>query len=127
MSDIVVNDFSYLQQYSNFVSKEAFWDEVIVQLNKDLNKEFAINVPHSNLKGEFAAEAVVTALQKYLPTITPELSEILYRIDMPESQMSSLKSLPTDIYYRCMSEMIVKRIVLKVITRKMFSEQKRID
>jgi hypothetical protein len=127
MSDIVVNDFSYLQQYSNFISKEAFWDDVILQLNKDLNKEFAVNVPHSNLKGEYAAEAVVTALQKYLPTITPELSEILYRIDVPEQQLAALKEMPTDIYYRCMSEIIVKRIVLKVITRKMFSEQKRID
>jgi hypothetical protein len=127
MADLVVNDFSYLKQHTNFTSREDFWTEVIMQLNKDLNKEFAINVPHSNLSGEFAAEAMVNALQKYLPSITPELSEILYRIDVPENQITALRNLPVDIYYRCMSEMIVKRIVLKVITRKMFSEQKRID
>lgn len=124
MSDIAINDFSYLNQYTDFISKEDFWNEVILQLNKDLNKEFAINVPHSDLKGERAAELLVSALMKYLPSITPELSEVLYRIDLPENDVNLLKGLPVDIYYRCLGEMIVKRIVLKVITRKMFSGKK---
>jgi len=124
MSDITANDFSYLQPYSNFVSKEDFWTEVLLQLNKDLNKEFAINIPHSGVKGEYAAELIVNALMKYLPSVTPELSEILYRIDLPEQQVNSLKELPADIYYRCLGEMIVKRVVMKVITRKAYSGKK---
>ncbi|HTA82113.1 MAG TPA: hypothetical protein VK783_04235 [Bacteroidia bacterium] len=124
MSDIALNDFTYLQQYADFISKEEFWNDVILQLNKDLNKEFAINIPHSDLKGERAAELVVNALMKYLPSITPELSEVLYRIDVSEQQVNAFKELPTDIYYRCLGELIVKRIVLKVITRKMYSAKK---
>lgn len=124
MNDIIPNDFTYLQQYSDFISKEDFWVEVILQLNKDLNKEFAINVPHSDLKGERAAELIINELMKYLPSITPELSEILYRIDINEKALTSLKGMPVDIYYRCLAEIILKRVVQKVITRKMYSGKK---
>ena len=124
MNDIIPNDFTYLQQYSDFISKEDFWEEVILQLNKDLNKEFAINVPHSDLKGERAAELIINELMKYLPSITPELSEILYRIDINEKALTSLKGMPVDIYYRCLAEIILKRVVQKVITRKMYSGKK---
>jgi len=124
MDDIAVNDFNYLQQYADIISREDFWNDVIIQLNKDLGKEFAINVPFSNLRGERAAELIVNELIKYLPSVTPELSEILYRMDVSEKQVDSFKELPTDIYYRCLGEVIVKRIVLKVITRKMYSGKK---
>ena len=124
MNEIAVNDFSYLKEYPTFISSEDFWNEVILQLNKDLNKEFAINIPYSNLKGEHVAELIVNALVKYLPSITPELSEILYRIDVPEKQVDLLKGVPVDIYYRCLGEIILKRIIQKVITRKLYSGKK---
>jgi len=123
MPDLVPGDFSYLQQYSSFVSKEDFWKEVIAQLNKDIGQD-AIVIGQFHLQGENAAEAVVTELQKYLPNITPRLSEILYRIDLGEKYAVSLKDLPPDLYYRCLSEMVLKRIIQKVITRKAFSDKK---
>lgn len=124
MADIVPGDFSYLQQYAQFVGREEFWKEAIAQLNKDLGEHDAIKINDEHLKGENAAEAVVVALQQYLPTVTPRLSELLYRIDLGEKWQASLKNLTPELYYRCLSEMVVKRIVVKVITRKMFSGKK---
>lgn len=123
MSDITVNDFSYLEQYRPYISNPGFWQEVIGQLNKDIGDD-AIKVANESLTGDNVAEIVVIALQKYLPEVTPRLSEILYRIDVGEKQVASLKSMPADIYYRCLSEMVLKRIIQKVITRKMFSGKK---
>lgn len=124
MTDIVPGDFSYLQQYSQYINREEFWKEVLAQLNKDLGEENVIAINSSLLNGENAAEAIVNALQNYLPTVTPRLSEILYRIDLGEKYEASLKNLQPDLYYRCLSEMVLKRIVQKVITRKVFSGKK---
>jgi hypothetical protein len=124
MTDIVPGDFSYLKQYAQYIDREEFWKEAIAQLNKDLGEEDAIKVAHSHLVGENAAEAIVNALQVYLPTVTPRLSEILYRIDLGEKYEASLKNLQPDLYYRCLSEMVLKRIIQKVITRKVFSGKK---
>jgi len=87
MPDIVLNDFTYLDKYKEFISRKE--------------------------------------LEKKLPTFTPRLSEILYRIDVPEAQVASLKNVPDDIYYRCMAEMIMRRIILKVAIRKMYSDKKQ--
>src|SRR5579863_4370772 len=124
MTDIVPGDFSYLQQYAQYVNREEFWMEVIAQLNKDFGQSDAIITSQSNLQDENAAEAIVISLQKYLPTITPRLSEILYRIDLGEKFEASIKNLPSDLYYRCLSEMVLKRTIMKVITRKLFSDKK---
>ena len=124
MTATVPGDFSYLQQYSEYLNREEFWKEVITQLNKDIGQTDAIIAESSHLQGENAAEAIVNALQTFLPTITPRLSEILYRIDLGEKYEASLKDLPPDLYYRCLSEMVLKRIIQKVITRKLFSGKK---
>ena len=123
MPDLVPGDFSYLQQYSQFVGREDFWKEVIAQLNKDIGQD-AIIIGQFHLQGENAAEAVVVELQKYLPGITPRLSEVLYRIDLGEKYEASLKDLPADLYYRVLSELVLKRIIQKVITRKAYSDKK---
>ena len=124
MSDLIPNDFSYLAQYTQFTSNPGFWKDVLIQLNKDLGSEDAIKVADEMLKEENVAELIVLSLEKYLPEITPEISEILYRIDVNESQVASLKSMPSDIYYRCLGEIVLKRIIQKVITRKMYSGKK---
>ena len=124
MTDIIQNDFSYLEQYNQYTANPDFWKEVLVQLNKDLGKEDAIKVAEEMLKGDNVAELVVLSLEKYLPEITPQLSEILYRIDIGEKHIESLKGMPVDIYYRCMAEMVLKRIIQKVITRKAYSGKK---
>ncbi|HXB12595.1 MAG TPA: hypothetical protein VNZ45_11445 [Bacteroidia bacterium] len=124
MPDIVPGDFSYLQKYAEFISKKDFWEEVLSQLNKDLAQNNAIVVSQPHLQGENAAEALVTELQKYLPNVTPRLSEILYRIDLGEKYEASLKDLPVDLYYRVLSELVLKRIIQKVITRRVYSDKK---
>ena len=124
MTDIVPVYFSYLQKYAEFISKEDFWKEVLAQLNKDLAQNNAIAVSQPHLQGENAAEALVTELQKYLPNVTPRLSEILYRIDLGEKYEASLKDLPVDLYYRVLSELVLKRIIQKVITRRVYSDKK---
>src|ERR1700739_2322209 len=124
MTDIIPNDFSYLEQYNNYTAQPEFWKEVLVQLNKDLGNEHVIGVADEMLKGDNVAEIVVLSLQKYLPGITPQLSEVLYRIDIGEKHIASLKGMPVDIYYRCMAEIILKRIIQKVITRKAYSGKK---
>lgn len=124
MADIIPNDFTYLEQYKQFVAQPDFWKDVITQLNKDFGNGQAIKVAEEFLKGDNVAELVVGALQKYLPEITPQLSEVLYRIDVGEKQMDSLKSMPTDIYYRCLGEIVLRREIQKVITRKMYSGKK---
>ncbi len=124
MPDIVPGDFSYLQKYAEFINKEDFWKEVLAQLNKDLGQNDAITIAQPHLQGENAAEEVVTELQKYLPNVTPRLSEILYRIDLGEKYETSLKDLPVDLYYRVLSELVLKRIIQKVITRKVYSDKK---
>ena len=121
---MVPGDFSYLQQYAQYVNREEFWKEALAQLNKDLAQADAVNIAGEHLKGENAAEAIVSALQAYLPKVTPRLSEILYRIDLGEQYEASLTNLPPDLYYRCLAEMVLKRIVQKVITRKAFSNKK---
>jgi hypothetical protein len=90
MTELVPGDFSYLKQYAQFISHEEFWNEVLMQLNKDLGQDNAIVIEPKHLLGENAAEAIVVALQKYLPTITPRLSEILYRIDLGEKYEASI-------------------------------------
>jgi hypothetical protein len=124
MTELVPGDFSYLKQYEQFTSKEEFWKEVILQLNKDLGQDNAIVAEQKHLQGENAAEAIVVALQNYLPTVTPRLSELLYRIDLGEKYEESLKNLSPDLYYRCLSEMVLKRIIQKVFTRKLLSNKK---
>jgi hypothetical protein len=124
MTNIVSGDFSYLQNYTQFINREDFWKDVIAQINKDLGNENAITISSLNLKGEHAAEALISSLQTYLPTITPHLSEILYRIDLGENMEASLKDLSPDLYYRCLSEMVLKRIILKVATRRIYSGKK---
>jgi hypothetical protein len=124
MTDLVPGDFSYLQQYAQYVNREEFWVEVIAQLNKDFGAHNAINAEQKHLQGENGAEAIVVSLQKFLPTVTPRLSELLYRIDLGEKYEASLKNLPPDLYYRCLSEMVLKREIQKVMTRKLFSDKK---
>lgn len=124
MTDIVPGDFSYLQQYTQYINREEFWNEVIAQLNKDLGQDNAVSAAQEHLQGENGAEAIVVSLQKFLPTVTPRLSELLYRIDLGEKYEASIKNLPADLYYRCLSEMVLKRIIQKVITRKVLSDKK---
>lgn len=125
MPDIVLNDFTYLDKYKEFVSRKEFWLAVSEQLTKDFNNEFSVKLDEeTDLQGEHIAEIFLKELEKELPTFTPRLSEILYRIDVPEAQVASLKNVPDDIYYRCLSEMIMKRIILKVAIRKMYSDKK---
>ncbi|MGP8215629.1 MAG: hypothetical protein ACLQQ4_08710 [Bacteroidia bacterium] len=124
MADLIQNDFSYLEQYRQYIAQPDFWKETLAQLNKDLGREDAIKVAPELLSGDNVAELVVLALQKYLPEITPQLSERLYRIDIGEKQVESLRDMPVDIYYRCLGEIILKRIIQKVITRKAFSAKK---
>ena len=124
MTEMVPGDFSYLKQYQQFISREEFWIDALAQLNKDLGQDNAIGTEQKHLQGENAAEAIVVALQSYLPTVTPRLSEILYRIDLGEKYEASLKNLSPDLYYRVLSEMIVKRIIQKVLTRKLYSDKK---
>lgn len=124
MTDIVPGDFSYLQQYAQYINREEFWNEVIAQLNKDLGQDNVVSAAQGHLQGENGAEAIVLSLQKFLPTVTPRLSELLYRIDLGEKYEASIKNLPIDLYYRCLSEMVLKRIIQKVITRKVLSDKK---
>ena len=125
MPDIVLNDFTYLDKYKEFVSRKEFWLAVSEQLTKDFNNDFSVKLDEStDLQGDHIAEIFVKELEKQLPSFTPRLSEILYRIDVPEAQVASLKNVPDDMYYRCLSEMIIKRVILKVAIRKMYSEKK---
>ena len=124
MADIVLNDFSYLDKYKEFISRKEFWLAVSEQLSKDFNNTFSVKLDETtDLQGEHIAEIFVKELEKELPSYTPRLSEILYRIDVPETQITSLKDVPEDIYYRCLAEMILKRIILKVIIRKSYSDK----
>lgn len=124
MPDLVPGDFSYLKQFSQFVGREEFWNEVLAQLNKDLGVDKAITTEQKHLQGENGAEAIVVSLQKFLPTVTPRLSELLYRIDLGEKYEAQIKNLPDDLYYRVLAEMILKRIIQKVLTRKAYSDKK---
>lgn len=124
MADIVLNDFTYLDKYKEFISRKEFWLAVSEQLSKDFNNTFSVKLDEkTDLQGEHIAEIFVKELEKELPSYTPRLSEILYRIDIPETQIASLKNVPEDIYYRCLAEMILKRIILKVIIRKSYKTQ----
>lgn len=124
MPDIILNDFTYLEKYKDFVSRKAFWLDVKEQLDKDFYSAFSINVDATDaIQGEYMAEIFLKELEKELPSYTPRLSEILYRVDVSEEQMASLKNIPDDIYYRCLAEIILKRIILKVVLRKMLSEK----
>jgi len=126
MPDIVLNDFTYLDKYKEFISRKEFWLAVSEQLTKDFNNDFSVKLDEeTDLQGDHIAEMFVKELEKKLPTFTPRLSEILYRIDVPEAQVASLKNVPDDIYYRCMAEMIMRRIILKVAIRKMYSDKKQ--
>lgn len=125
MPDIIINDFTYLEKYKEFVSRKEFWLAVSEQLSKDSNNTFSVKLDEeTDLNGEHIAEIFVKELEKELPQYTPQLSEILYRVDVPESQVDSLTDVPGDIYYRCLAEMILKRVILKVIIRKSYSENK---
>jgi hypothetical protein len=124
MADIILNDFSYLDKYKEFISRKEFWLAVSEQLSKDFDNAFSVKLDEtSDLNGEHIAEIFVKELEKELPSYTPRLSEILYRIDVPEAQIESLKNVPDDIYYRCLAEMILKRIILKVVIRKYYKIQ----
>lgn len=123
MADIILNDFTYLEKYREFISRKEFWLAVGEQLEKDFNNGFFVKLDETkDLNGEHIAEIFVKELEKELPSYTPRLSEILYRIDIPEEQIASLKNVPDDIYYRCLAEMILKRIILKIIIRKSYSK-----
>jgi len=125
MAEITLNDFSYLEKYKPFVSRKEFWLAVSEQLSKDFNNTFSVTLDEkTDLNGEDIAEIFVKELEKELPSYTPRLSEILYRIDVPEGQVASLKDVPDDIYYRCLAEIILKRIILKVAIRKMSADKK---
>lgn len=121
MPDIVLGDFTYLQKYKSFTLQKEFWLDVIEQISKDFNYSFPAKLNNGDLQGEYVAELFVKELEKQLPAFTPRFSEILYRIDVPEAQINALKNVPDDIYFRCLAEIILKRIILKVIIRKYHS------
>ena len=124
MPDIILNDFSYLEKYREFISRKEFWLSVSEQLSKDFNNTFSVKLDEkTDLSGDDIAEIFVKELEKELPSYTPQLSEILYRIDVSETQVDSLKDVPSDIYYRCLAEMILKRIILKIAIRKSYKTQ----
>ena len=77
MADIVLNDFSYLDKYKEFISRKEFWLAVSQQLSKDFNNNFSVKLDEkTDLHGDHIAEIFVKELEKELPAYTPRLSEI---------------------------------------------------
>ncbi|NNM94254.1 MAG: hypothetical protein HKL88_02180 [Bacteroidia bacterium] len=126
MASIIPENYSYLKPYSGEINRKQFWENVVAQINKDTGSENAVHVKLEDLQGEEAAEAIVTHLQKQLPAFTPRLSEILYRIDIDEENTKRLKNLPDDLYFRILAEMILKREVMKVLTKGFLSDNTRL-
>ncbi len=126
MASIIPENYSYLKPYSGEINRKQFWENVVAQINKDTGSENAVHVKLEDLQGEEAAEAIVTHLQKQLPAFTPRLSEILYRIDIDEENTKRLKNLPDDLYFRILAEMILKRVVMKVLTKGFLSDNTRL-
>ena len=126
MASIIPENYSYLKPYSGEINRKQFWENVVAQINKDTGSENAVHVKLEDLQGEEAAEAIVTHLQKQLPAFTPRLSEILYRIDIDEENTKRLKNLSDDLYFRILAEMILKREVMKVLTKGFLSDNTRL-
>ncbi len=124
MAALISGDFSNLKAHIKEINRSGFWTDVVAQLNKDIGDDKAVFFNPGHLLGEDAAEELVKTLQRYLPSVTPRLSEILYRIDINEENTLGLKDLPTDMYYQVLSEIIVKRVVQKTLTRIIFSDKK---
>ena len=67
MPDIILNDFSYLEKYREFISRKEFWLSVSEQLSKDFNNTFSVKLDEkTDLSGDDIAEIFVKELEKEL-------------------------------------------------------------
>lgn len=95
-----------------------------IQLKKDfessgVNGDFVDNLP---LGFEWIKDAVLKALQPVLTSNSSFLPILLYRIDISELQIKNYsKSAPSLKYEEVLAELIIKRILQKVILKKRFS------
>lgn len=106
-----------------FLLKEQLFDLFKQQLKKDfegagLNGDFAMYLPND-------FEALCFALEKQLKLLSKQsgsaLSSLLYRIDITEQQLNSSQlKRRQETFEKVLAELIVKRILQKVVLKKKF-------
>ncbi len=109
---------------NNYLVQQNLFDLFKTQLKKDfsscsLNVDF-INELHADLPHLKAS--VIKELEPLLKN-TNQLSALLYRIDISETQIKNYTDKnPAMGFEEVLSELIIKRILQKVILKKKFSQ-----
>jgi hypothetical protein len=110
---------------NNYLITQNLFDLFKAQLKKDfegagVNSDFTENLPQ-----EFEAlkASMVTQMNLILKSSSSLLSSLLYRIDISETQIHNYQIKNSTLSFEeSLAELIIKRILQKVILKKTFSK-----
>src|SRR5688500_14527192 len=108
-------------EINNQLLKENLFDLFKLQLQKDfqgsgLSSDFAINLPSDFLAMK---TVIMKELEQVMAGNLSSLQALLYRVDISESQLQSYrKKDSTRFYPDLLAELIIKRVLQKVILKK---------
>jgi hypothetical protein len=110
---------------NNYLLKENLFDLFKAQLKKDFESSGINGDFTDGLSTDFQAlkDAVITALWPLLRGSSSGLSALLYRIDINEHQLNNYQQEHSSMQFQeVLAELIIKRILQKVILKKTFSK-----
>jgi len=112
-----------LPDISSGISKPDLFEKFKLQLQKDfeycgLNAQFvpALIPDYQSITG-----SLYTELER-IAKISGKLSELLYRIDISESQIKKASAVTSVSFHEVVAELIVKRELQKVIIKEHFKK-----
>ena len=109
------------------VSQQELSDKFLLQLSKDFNACNAgvyFEQLSSPLEFDILLDEISTALAEIKKSGSATFQQLLYRIDVSEKQVVALLSQQTaTTEYHLLSELIIKRILQKVILKIQFSKK----
>lgn len=110
------------QTYQSIVSQQSYFGKLITQLNKDFNDDYFDEKSNSLQAGD--TEKLELYVSEYIGQLFDQSSEaffqIMYRIDIPEADFKTTM-LASGIDFQLLTTLILKREVLKILTREHFS------
>lgn len=111
-----------LSTFASFVDKGALYSDFIAQLNRDISRAgVALHVADFPvLSLNEVVKEIELALRLSIQKSHLSIQQLLYVIDIDENQSKQL-SMTAEDPVQAIALLIVKRILQKVITRKLYS------
>lgn len=110
------------QSYESLIAQDKYFTKLVSQLNKDFNDNYFDEQSLSLTSGDAnqLEENVRSYIIKLFEQSSDAFFQIMYRIDIPESNFKTTLLL-NGIDFELLTTLILKREVLKILTREHFN------